>query len=328
MVAPVCNEARRQHFVRQGEMAVAWTVFWPCLLLSSAAHAHARKRKKSPPACCSSTCRPAKQSLHAAFHKRARPAGLRCQARAEGSWCQGRATAGAVAGRLYWEAAVADDGLVRLGWATRAAGELGTDRHGFGYGGTGKKSHERRFEDYGRPFGKARAVCHVCWTRCSTFAGKTLFQHPQLCFGLVIRCWSPFLCGHTWSNMRCRRSHAAGATMVCNTPALAWKSRHHAVASSLMGKPRFLVQGDVVGCLLDCDAGEIAFSLNGQALGRAFALPAHVRGRALHPAICLRNAEVAANFGGAPFAHAPPPGYAGLAAAPAEWVRSGGGRSA
>lgn len=95
-----------------------------------------------------------------------------------------------------------------------------------------------------------------------------------------------------------------------------------------MGKPRSLVQGDVVGCLLDCDAGEVAFSLNGRALGLAFALPAHVRGRALHPAICLRNAEVAANFGGAPFAHAPPPGYAGLAAAPAEWVRSGGATGA
>ena len=94
------------------------------------------------------------------------------------------------------------------------------------------------------------------------------------------------------------------------------------------GQARSPVQGDVVGCLLDCDAGEVAYSLNGQALGPAFALPAHVRGRALHPAICLRNAEVAVNFGGAPFAHVPPPGYAGLAAAPAEWVRSGGGRSA
>ncbi|KAK9822994.1 hypothetical protein WJX81_003865 [Elliptochloris bilobata] len=163
------------------------------------------------------------------------PDGLRCQARAEGAWCQGRATAGAVAGKLYWEGTAADDGLVRLGWATRAAGELGTDRHGFGYGGTGKRSLERRFEDYGRPYGK----------------------------------------------------------------------------------------GDVVGCLLDCEAGEAAFTLNGEPLGLAFALPAHMRSRTLYPAICLRNAEVAANFGGAPFAHAPPPGYVGLAAAPAEWVRSG-----
>ena len=123
--------------------------------------------------------------------KRARPAGLRCQARAEGSWCQGRATAGAVAGRLYWEAAVVDDGLVRLGWATRAAGELGTDRHGFGYGGTGKKSHEREFEDYGRPFGKARAVypaSDMLWR----FAGRTFPAHTAvLCVGYQM----PSLCG-------------------------------------------------------------------------------------------------------------------------------------
>ena len=79
----------------------------------------------------------------------------------------------------------------------------------------------------------------------------------------------------------------------------------------------------MVGCLLDCDAGQVAFTLDGEALGPAFALPAHVRGRALYPAICLRNAEVTANFGGARFTHAPPPGYVGLEAAPAEWVRSG-----
>ena len=63
-----------------------------------------------------------------------------------------------------------DDGLVRLGWATRAAGELGTDRHGFGYGGTGKKSHVRKFEDYGRPFGKVRSACAWHLTCCSSSA--------------------------------------------------------------------------------------------------------------------------------------------------------------
>ena len=29
---------------------------------------------------------------------------------------------------------------------------LGTDPQSFGYGGTGKKSHSRKFEDYGEPF--------------------------------------------------------------------------------------------------------------------------------------------------------------------------------
>ncbi len=82
-------------------------------------------------------------------------------------------------------------------------------------------------------------------------------------------------------------------------------------------------QGDVVGCLLDADAGEVAFTLNGASLGPAFALPAHVRGRPLYPVVCLKNAEVAANFGAAPFAHAPPAGYVSLADAPAAWLRAG-----
>lgn len=29
----------------------------------------------------------------------------------------------------------------------------GVDKHGFGFGGTGKKSHSRNFEDYGEAFG-------------------------------------------------------------------------------------------------------------------------------------------------------------------------------
>jgi len=31
--------------------------------------------------------------------------------------------------------------------------DLGTDPYGFGYGGTGKKSNNRQFDDYGTPFG-------------------------------------------------------------------------------------------------------------------------------------------------------------------------------
>lgn len=30
--------------------------------------------------------------------------------------------------------------------------DLGTDRYGFGYGGTGKKSHNRQFDTYGEEF--------------------------------------------------------------------------------------------------------------------------------------------------------------------------------
>ncbi len=42
---------------------------------------------------------------------------------------------------------VTDEGLARVGWSSRAASlDLGTDKQGFGFGGTGKKSHNRQFE--------------------------------------------------------------------------------------------------------------------------------------------------------------------------------------
>ena len=82
--------------------------------------------------------------------------------------------------------------------------------------------------------------------------------------------------------------------------------------------------GDVVGAALDADVGEVSFTLNGAPLGAAFTLPAHLRGTALFPAVCLKNAEVAFNFGAQPFAHAPPPGFSGLAAAaPVQLVMPG-----
>ena len=41
-----------------------------------------------------------------------------------------------------------------------------------------------------------------------------------------------------------------------------------------------------------------------------------MQGQALYPAICLKNAELAVNFGAQPFKHPPPPGFVGLAQAP------------
>lgn len=46
------------------------------------------------------------------------------------------------------QATVCDEGLCRVGWSTLAGAlDLGTDKHGFGFGGTGKKSHARQFEE-------------------------------------------------------------------------------------------------------------------------------------------------------------------------------------
>lgn len=84
------------------------------------------------------------------------PDGLRCQSREFKEWHGCRATAGVRGrGKYYFEALVSDEGLCRVGWSTQSAVlDLGTDRFGFGYGGTGKKSNNRQFDDYGEAYGK------------------------------------------------------------------------------------------------------------------------------------------------------------------------------
>ncbi|CAG9464204.1 unnamed protein product [Pedinophyceae sp. YPF-701] len=81
------------------------------------------------------------------------PDGLVCQSRAP-KWSGGRGSTGVCKGKAYFEATVRDEGLCRVGWSTKAASlELGTDKHGFGFGGTGKASHAKQFLDYGEAYG-------------------------------------------------------------------------------------------------------------------------------------------------------------------------------
>lgn len=83
------------------------------------------------------------------------PDGLMCQSRDPKSWHGCRSTKGVQGkGKYYYEAKVTDEGLCRVGWSTLAASlEVGTDRQSFGYGGTGKKSFAKQFDDYGEAFG-------------------------------------------------------------------------------------------------------------------------------------------------------------------------------
>jgi len=79
--------------------------------------------------------------------------GLVCQCRQERDWGGVRATAGVVSGKFCFEAKVNDDGLCRFGWSSMAGSlDLGTDRNGFGFGATGKRSNAGKFEPYGEPF--------------------------------------------------------------------------------------------------------------------------------------------------------------------------------
>lgn len=56
---------------------------------------------------------------------------------------------------IFEQVTLQDEGLCRVGWASRAANyEIGKDARSFGFGSTGKKSHGGAFTDYGRAFGK------------------------------------------------------------------------------------------------------------------------------------------------------------------------------
>ncbi|KAI3384596.1 hypothetical protein SNEBB_000079 [Seison nebaliae] len=80
---------------------------------------------------------------------------LICESREERKWNGCRATIGMrKEGKYYFEVKIENEGLGRVGWSTAAASlDLGTDQFGFGYGGTGKKSNSRNFDNYGESFG-------------------------------------------------------------------------------------------------------------------------------------------------------------------------------
>lgn len=84
------------------------------------------------------------------------PDGMRCQSREFKEWHGCRATTGVKGkGKYYYEATVTDEGLCRVGWSTQQANlDLGTCAFGYGFGGTGKKSNKKQFDNYGEAFGK------------------------------------------------------------------------------------------------------------------------------------------------------------------------------
>ncbi|EPQ02497.1 ATP-dependent RNA helicase DDX1 [Myotis brandtii] len=79
--------------------------------------------------------------------------GLRCQSREVKERHGCRATKGLTKGKHYYEVSCHDQGLCRVRWSSMQASlDLGTDKFGFGFGGTGKKSHKKQFDNYGEEF--------------------------------------------------------------------------------------------------------------------------------------------------------------------------------
>lgn len=164
------------------------------------------------------------------------PDGLMAQCRQEKDWGGVRANRGVLKGSFYYEVVMRDEGLCRVGWSSQAGSyDLGKDKHGYGYGGTGKKSNNSSFESYGQEF----------------------------------------------------------------------------------------KMGDVVGCYVTIggDGGNVSWSKNGVHLGEAFKLSKGAG--TLYPAVCMKNAELAVNFGRAPFKFPPDNGFVGLEEAPVDAVVGG-----
>jgi ATP-dependent RNA helicase DDX1 len=78
-----------------------------------------------------------------------------------------------------------------VGWSTLAASlDLGTDGQGFGFGGTGKKSHRRQFDSYGQEYGLGDVI--GCWLDAE--AGELGFMKNGVDLGVAFQL-PPFLKG-------------------------------------------------------------------------------------------------------------------------------------
>ena len=113
------------------------------------------------------------------------PDGLRCQSREFKDWHGCRATTGVKGpGKYYYEATVTDEGLCRVGWSVQSASlDLGTDKFGYGFGGTGKKSNNKQFDNYGDPFGMNDVIC--CLLDLSN--GEIMFSKNGISLGIAFR---------------------------------------------------------------------------------------------------------------------------------------------
>jgi len=85
-----------------------------------------------------------------------------CRIVSEGGWEGCRATYGLKEGRGFYEVTVVR-GLVRVGFATEDGKlEIGTGAKSWGFGGTGKKSWKRKFENYGESFKEGDTIgCYL-----------------------------------------------------------------------------------------------------------------------------------------------------------------------
>jgi ATP-dependent RNA helicase DDX1 len=91
--------------------------------------------------------------------------GMSCSSSEPQKWIGARASHGVRSGKYYFEVSITGTGVCRVGWSTTSAHlELGKDPYGYGFGGTGMKSNDNKFEAYGEKFGDSDTIgCYLDW---------------------------------------------------------------------------------------------------------------------------------------------------------------------
>ncbi|CAD7927474.1 unnamed protein product [Amoebophrya sp. A120] len=136
--------------------------------------------------------------------------GLECKSDDEVKWNGIRANIEVQNGKYMFEVFVVD-GMCRIGWgAAFAKLEVGADDKSFGYGATGKKSWNRKFEDYGESFQAGDVI--GCLLERKDGGGKISFlkngRELGLAYELDPNQWErtglkPQICGKRF-NVECR----------------------------------------------------------------------------------------------------------------------------
>ncbi|EZG68162.1 putative ATP-dependent RNA helicase [Gregarina niphandrodes] len=89
-------------------------------------------------------------------------------------------------GKYCFEATLLTEGLTRIGISTAGATlDLGCDSHSWGFGSTGKKSYNRTFDTYGRPFRQGDTISVLIDKTGNTVEWAINGERQGVAFGIV-----------------------------------------------------------------------------------------------------------------------------------------------
>ncbi|KAF8820530.1 putative ATP-dependent Rna helicase DDX1 [Cardiosporidium cionae] len=134
--------------------------------------------------------------------------GNKCSSNEERKWNGIRGTVDAISGCYMYEITLLMDGLIRVGFGTQSCNRIiGLDAYSFGYGGTGKKSWNSKFENYGESFGYGDTIGCLLNRQTQTISFKKNGKFLGIAYTLSKNLYSvglyPTVCGKKFQ-IHCR----------------------------------------------------------------------------------------------------------------------------